>query len=93
MTILEQVAEANLRRGVTAPGPDAPHESGNDRYSIYVLRAGERRRLADTSRDGIGITLVTLAEEGEITQLDSLGILDRETRKWIANPWAKGGAR
>lgn len=77
---------------------DTPHPSGNDRYAIYavcieqgdVAISTSTLRLAETSLLGIGLTLVTLDDEGEITDDTRVGILDRETRHWIVNPWAKG---
>lgn len=75
---------------------DAPHPSGNDRYRIYAvslsvqLGTERRRRLAETSLDGIGLTLRTLREDGDLTDDTRIGILDRETREWLVNPWAVG---
>lgn len=77
---------------------DAP-ESDDERYAIYVVtseriegRAGwrEHRRVATTSVAGIGLCLRTLREEDEITNDSRVGILDRETRQWLVNPWAAG---
>lgn len=74
--------------------PDAPHPSGLDRFAVYTLRAGERVRLAETSRDGIGLTITTLVSEGEFRGLRDeqtpLGIFDRQERAWVINPWARG---
>lgn len=77
-----------LEREVRAA--DVPLRDGDDRYAIAVLRGGQHRRIAETSLEGIGITIVTLRSENEIHEDDSLGIYDRETRTWIVNPWAKG---
>lgn len=88
--------------------PDAPHPSGEDRFAVYTLRRipyeegrGNRRgdrprqvRLAETSRDGLGITITTLVAEGEFRgprdEQTPLGIFDRQERSWIVNPWAGG---
>lgn len=78
---------------------DAPHESGDDRYAIYAVavrlaaslpRDERQRRICETSRDGIGLALVTLREEEQITNDSRVGIFDRLDRVWIVNPWAKG---
>lgn len=76
-----------------------PHPSGDDRYRIYsvsrrsVGMGDVLHDLADTSQDGIGLTLVTLRDEEQITNDTRVGILDRETRQWLVNPWAKGDRR
>lgn len=61
----------------------------DSRYSVYELRDGEPRELAATSRDGLGITLVTLAEDrraaGEAAH--PFGVLDRLERRWICGLW------
>lgn len=80
---------------------DAPHPSGDDRYAIYTVdprwtrakdvdHADGRKRLAETSLDGIGLTLRTLREDGDLTDDTRVGIFDRETRGWLVNPWARG---
>jgi hypothetical protein len=99
--------ERELRRRTGLPEvevDDEPHESGGDRYAIYSIipargfRGGgerlerERREIATTSAEGIGVCLVTLRDEGQITNNSRVGILDRETRQWVINPWGKGDA-
>lgn len=70
---------------------DQPHPSGEDRFAIYGVNIdGKRKRIAETSEDGIGLCLRTLREEGEITNDTRVGVLDRQTRQWIVNPWARG---
>lgn len=79
---------------------DEPHPSGDDRYAIYSVanlgsgapaKASDRRvRIAETSEEGLGITLRTLYDEGQITNETRVGILDRLERRWIVNPWAAG---
>lgn len=49
-----------------------------------------RKRIAETSLDGIGLCLQTLRDEDEITDDSRIGIFDRLSRKWLVNPWAKG---
>lgn len=74
---------------------DAP-QGEDDRYAIYVVfltsrvHGIDRARLAETSRDGIGTTLCTLREEEQISNDSRVGILDRQERTWIVNPWARG---
>lgn len=72
---------------------DAP-ESDDERYAIYRWTPGdgarEHHRLAETSLEGIGLTLRTLRDEGEITGDTRVGIFDRQERTWIINPWAAG---
>lgn len=66
-------------------------EDESDRYGIYTRsRAGERRELSQTSREGIGVAIVCHFEDGDITSDDPVGILDRKFRTWIVNPWASG---
>jgi hypothetical protein len=71
---------------------DLPRPDDLDRYALYTIRDGERVRLAETSQDGIGLTLVTLLSEGEFLdpfgKRTPLGILDRRDRAWVVNPWA-----
>lgn len=76
---------------------DAPHPSGDDRYAIYAVYVDqvgiairEQRRIAETSLEGIGITLRTLVEEKEIDSDTLVGVFDRGTRKWLINPYARG---
>jgi hypothetical protein len=81
---------------------DRPRGDGSDRYAIYSVvpqwdrtdEVGEhvagRKRLAETSLQGIGSCLVTLRNEGQLTNDSRVGILDRLDRTWIVNPWAVG---
>lgn len=81
---------------------DDPRPDGLDRLAVYALsRTGFRRRIAETSLEGLGLTLLTLEEEGEFhAGLNEValrvGIFDRLTRRWLISPWAKapklGGA-
>lgn len=97
----ERELHAEMRRAAgldplppTAAPREAPTDDGgvrdDERYRIYALRDGERRTLADTGQDGIGIALVTLRGEGEFDEHDRIGIRDRQERRWIVNPWARG---
>lgn len=71
---------------------DAPRADGEDRLAVYIIGTdGERRRLAETSVDGLGITLLTLHGEGEFHHGErglKVGVFDRESRLWIVSPWA-----
>jgi hypothetical protein len=71
---------------------DTPHPSGDDRYAIYsvCVEPRMRRRIAETSLTGIGGTIETLREEGQLSPASRVGVLDRLDRKWIIDPWAKG---
>ena len=71
---------------------DAPHPSGDDRYAIYsvTVTPRARKRVAETSLEGIGPTIAQLREEGQLTIASRVGIFDRETRVWLVNPWAGG---
>lgn len=63
-------------------------------YAIHTVRPGEgvrgRRCVATTDRDGIGLTLATLAEEGEFDGCQ-VGILrldeGKSTGTWLINPF------
>ena len=85
---------------VTDTAADIPREDGSDRLAVYVITPGDkasreiatRRRVAETSVDGLGLTLITLFEEHEFDGL-RVGVFDRARRAWIVNPWTKGGDR
>lgn len=76
-----------------------PDPTEEDRYGLYVrdLVDGKRelRRIAETSLDGIGSTLLQLADDrrelgGSPTEV--VGVLDRIERRWISGVW-QGGRR
>lgn len=100
MTAMILHEDATYARLAAEGHPDLPHPSGDDRYAIYAVipalsRSGaradrSRRRLCETSRDGIGTALVTMRDDGEIGDDTRVGIFDRLERTWIVNPWAKG---
>jgi hypothetical protein len=76
------------------------YEGEESRYAIYSLRRDapayppeERSRLAETSLDGIGVTIRTLREDGDVSDDTRVGVFDRLTRDWLVNPWAKGDLR
>jgi hypothetical protein len=78
----EDMSEYSLRH------EDEPHRKGGDRYAVYAVREGKRRRIAETNLSGIGCALDTLRAEGEFDERDRIGLFDRQTREWIVNPWA-----
>lgn len=61
-------------------------------FHIYVLAEGVANRVASTTEDGLGACLRVLAEEGQITPFDAVGVLlrdsDEDRGKWLANPFA-----
>ena len=76
-----------------------------ERYAVYAVKPAltarigrapgpkkrEMRELFSTpDAEGIGVGLVTLREESDITDDTRIGILDRVARKWVVNGWAKG---
>lgn len=75
-----------------------PYDPANSRYHIYVIRDDQPVELAATDEGGIGLALVTLHAEGDITSVDRVGILDRlddpigrtTVGTWIVNPWGIG---
>jgi len=71
---------------------DEPRPDGEDRLAVYIIGTyGERRRIAETSVEGLGITLLTLHAEGEFHKGERalrVGVFDRETRLWVVSPWA-----
>jgi hypothetical protein len=80
---------------VTALAPveqPVDYEGEESRYAIYSVRpmpAGDRptvarKRLAETSLDGIGVCLRTLREDGDLTDNSRVGILDRLTREGVS---------
>jgi hypothetical protein len=73
------------------------YEGEDSRYAIYAVSTAKariggppRRRIAETSLDGIGLCLSTLRAENEITDDSRVGIFDRLDRIWVVNPWARG---
>ena len=71
-----------------------PRDERN-RYRIYRLRKGELELLATTATSGgVGLAVVTLADEGEFGYDDCLGVLDglggRKRGRWLSNPFATG---
>lgn len=60
----------------------------SDRYRVYAVKGDQRFVLADTSENGLGVCLTTLHREGELLGY-AVGILDRQERAWIINPWSK----
>jgi len=74
-----------------------PDEITDDnRYSVMELRDGCPHEIAATSRDGLGLCLVTLAEDRRGAGDNSapvLGVLDRLERRWVSGLYyAKGTA-
>lgn len=71
--------------------PDTPHPDGRDRYAVYALRYEKgqvvRRRVCETSQDGVVYAMETLMEEGEIERGDVIGLFNRQTRTWVINPF------
>jgi hypothetical protein len=70
-------------------------ESDESRYGVYRLgppqtglRGREPIQVVTCGEDDIGFTLVTLREEGDLTEHDRVGILDGFTGEWLLNPFA-----
>lgn len=71
---------------------------GRHRYRIYRVGSdGLPHEIASTeTREGIGVALVTLRDEGEWGDHDAIGVRDTEplqrgpTGRWIVNPYARG---
>lgn len=60
------------------------------RYRLYAINgAGRALRVLAAAPDGAGIgtAMVTLAAEGEIEQVDRVGVLDAVAGSWVVNPW------
>ena len=74
--------------------PDAITE--DNRFAVMELRDGRPFEVAATSRDGLGLCLVTLAEDrrgaGD-TGTPVLGVLDRQERQWICGLWQPKGEK
>lgn len=90
---MSAVADPVVRTDVT----EEDYEGEESRYAIYavdIAAAGrilpDRKRIAETSLEGIGLCLQTLREEDEITDDSRVGIFDRLDRRWLVNPWARG---
>lgn len=84
----------SARRHEWARDPD-------ERYGIYLapkprpvpghrVREEEPELLATCAQDGIGVALVTLAAEKQITSDDRVGVLDGIAGTWLVNPYARG---
>lgn len=61
----------------------AIYRRGPDRTSVYRLK-----RLCETSREGIGLALETMIDDGELPHGHRFGVFDRRTRRWLVNPFA-----
>lgn len=61
----------------------------DERYEVCVGQDDAFNRLAQTSIEGIGLALVTLRDEGQITQSDYVGVYDRRKKEWLLPPKAK----
>lgn len=67
--------------------------SPDERYGLYVIRAGVLTLLATCScREAVGVALVTLAEEGEFENTEGFGVLDSHGEpntpgEWLVNPF------
>lgn len=61
-----------------------------DRLAVYIVgrRGGERERVAECSVQALGLCLLTLRDEGQLTHTSRVGVLDRDLRRWVINPWA-----
>jgi len=56
--------------------------------SIHALDAyGATRELARCSDDALTFCLRTLHEEGQVTSMDDIGVLDRESCAWLVSPY------
>lgn len=83
-----------VRREEREPIELVPRDLAN-RYRIYRVRDGEQQLIATTAEpEGIGTTLVTLAEEGEFEDA-AVGVLDtrgapRGSGVWIVSPYVCG---
>jgi hypothetical protein len=64
------------------------YEGEESRFAWYVVtRLGVRRRLCETSWEGLGPALRTMYEDGEIERGDAIGLFDRKEKTWPINPW------
>lgn len=73
------------------------YDGEESRYAIYSVDVSntprshlDRKRIAETSLDGIGLCLSTLRAEGDLSADSRVGIFDRLDRTWLVNPWARG---
>ncbi len=56
--------------------------------AIHVLDAyGASRELARCSDDALAFCLRTLIEEGQLGEMDDVGILDLESGSWLLSPY------
>lgn len=71
------------------------------RYRVYRQRGAGRAVCVATSPDpaGVGVAIVTLADEGNLKADDRVGVLDTfpggepaETGTWLVNPYPKRSA-
>ena len=76
---------------------DPVRDDEEDRYALYrvrkIVNGGgefEHHRMCETSRDGIGLALLTMHDEGEYDPTkDRVGIFDKIERRWVANPFIR----
>lgn len=91
-------ARATHGNVIELPRRDAdPRALALERYRVYALADATHRpddglQLLATAPDaqGLGLALITLREEGQITHNTRVGVKDDVLRKWIVNPFAKG---
>lgn len=71
-----------------------PDPSEEDRYGLYYREPnGTLHRGAATSLDGIGRTILQLADDRRragLSPTEIIGVLDRIERRWLSGIW-KGG--
>ena len=60
----------------------------NQPLAIHALDAyGASREIARCDDEALTFTLRTLHEEGQITSMDDIGILDLESCSWLVSPY------
>lgn len=56
--------------------------------AIHVVDAyGAAREVARCDDEALAFTLRTLHEEGQITSMNDVGVLDRESLYWLVSPY------
>lgn len=85
---MTSLAERTRKLQQRASGWQAWTTGPSERYRIVRRTDDGPVTIASTpTREGIGIALCTLAEEGAL-QDQAIGILDSNSHTWIVNPWA-----
>lgn len=71
-----------------------PEPTEEERYGLYYREpSGELHRVAETDLDGVGRTILQLADDRRecgLSPTEIIGVLDRIERRWLCGIWEGG---